>query len=139
MGIVGIDKTGKLEEAFQDLPVVSFINRTTISELLQILKQAKLLVTHDAGTMHLMEICGGPCVALFGPTLASEKLFPAPKNIALQSPVSLACMPCYDGKTYAACNHRRCMHNITPEHDARIILEECIFIKIFICVPSLFL
>lgn len=115
VGIVGIDKTGKLAEAFQGLPVVSFVNRTTLPELLHVLKQAQLLVTHDTGTMHLMGMCGGACVALFGPTLASEKLFPASKNLALQSPVFLPCMPCYDGKDYAECSYRLCMHNITPQ------------------------
>lgn len=115
VGIVGIDSTGKLDEAFRSLPVVSFINRTTVRELLQVLGQAKLLVAHDMGAMHLMELCGGACVALFGPTLASEKLFPDSKHLALQSPVSLPCMPCYDGVDYAKCSHRRCMHNITPQ------------------------
>ena len=115
VGIVGIDKTGKLDEAFRHLPVVSFINRTTIPELLQVLGQAQLLVAHDTGTMHLMGMCGGACVAMFGPTLASEKLFPASKNLALQSPVSLPCMPCYDGREYAQCSHHLCMHNITPQ------------------------
>lgn len=115
VGIVGVDKTGKLDEAFQNLPVVSFVNRTTITELLHVLKRTQMLVTHDTGTMHLMEMCGGACVALFGPTLASEKLFPASKNLAMQSPVFLPCMPCYDGKDYAECSHRRCMHNIPPQ------------------------
>lgn len=115
VGIVGIDNTGKLEKEFQNLPVVSFINRTTIPELLQVLGQAQMLVTHDTGTMHLMEICGGACVALFGPTIASEKLFPSSRNLALQSPALLPCMPCYDGRNYAECNHRRCMRNITPQ------------------------
>lgn len=121
VGIVGIDRTGKLEEAFRNLPVVSFVNRTTIPELLQTLGQARLLVTHDTGTMHLMEICGGACVAMFGPTLASEKLFPASKNIALQSPASLPCMPCYDGRDYAACSHRLCMHNIAPQRVFQVV------------------
>lgn len=115
VGIVGIDKTGKLDKAFQNLPVVSFVNRTTLPELLHVLKQAQMLVTHDTGTMHLMGMCGGACVALFGSTLASEKLYPTSKNIALQSPVFLPCMPCYDGKDYKECSHRLCMHNITPQ------------------------
>lgn len=115
VGIVGIDRTGKLNEAFHNLPVVSFVNRTTIPELLQVLRQARLLVTHDTGTLHLMGICGGACVALFGPTLASEKLFPDSKNFALQSPLFLPCMPCYDGRNYEACSHRNCMRNITPQ------------------------
>ena len=126
VGILGVDKTGKLEEAFRNLPVVSYINRTTLPELMQVLGQAKLLVTHDTGTMHLMELCGGACVALFGPTLASEKLFPASRNLALQSPVCLSCMPCYDGVDYAQCSHRRCMHNITPQ---RVMQAACNYMK----------
>lgn len=123
VGIVGMDKTGRVEEAFRDLPVVSFINRTTLSDMLQILGQARLLVTHDAGPLHLMELCRGACVALFGPTLASEKLFPADRNTALQSPLPLPCMPCYDGKNYAACSNHICMSNITPARVFQAVLS----------------
>jgi heptosyltransferase-2 len=45
--------------------VINLINRTSLVELVQILKQCRLLVTCDSGPMHLAEAAGTPVVALF--------------------------------------------------------------------------
>jgi ADP-heptose:LPS heptosyltransferase len=45
--------------------VIDLINRTSLVELAQILKQCRLLVTCDSGPMHLAEAVGTPVVALF--------------------------------------------------------------------------
>lgn len=115
VGLIGMDTTDLLEKAFCGIPVISYINKTTIDELLQLLGGARLLVAHDSGPIHLMKLAGGACVNLFGPTLASEKVKPSPHHIVLQSPVTIPCMPCYDGKTYAACTDNICMKKIQPQ------------------------
>jgi len=45
--------------------VINLINRTSLVELAQILKQCRLLVTCDSGPMHLAAAVGTPVVALF--------------------------------------------------------------------------
>jgi len=45
--------------------VINLINRTSLVELAQILKQCRLLVTCDSGPMHLAEAAGTSVVALF--------------------------------------------------------------------------
>ena len=115
VGLVGMDTTGRLEGTFSDIPVTSYINKTTLKDMLRILDGTRLLVAHDSGPIHLMEMVGGVCVSLFGPTLASEKICPSSRHSVLQSSVVLPCMPCYDGKNYAECADSFCMKQIHPE------------------------
>ncbi len=115
VGLIGMDTTGRLEGAFSGIQITSYINKTTLEELLRLLDGTRLLVAHDSGPIHLMEMLGGGCVSLFGPTLASEKICPSPRHSALQSSVVLPCMPCYNGKNYAECADSFCMKQIQPE------------------------
>lgn len=123
IGITGMDKAGTLEEAFQKVPVTSFVNRTDLPDLLHLLRGTRLLITHDSGPVHLMALCGGACLSLFGPTLACEKVVPSSRNLVLRCPDALPCMPCYDGKSYAACAARICMQSILPENVCAVALE----------------
>lgn len=123
IGITGMDKAGTLEEAFQKVPVTSFVNRTDLPDLLHLLRGTRLLITHDSGPVHLMALCGGVCLSLFGPTLACEKVFPSSRSLVLHCPDVLPCMPCYDGKTYADCAARTCMQSILPEDVCTVALE----------------
>ncbi len=45
--------------------IIDLINKTSLAELAQVLKQCKLLVTCDSGPMHLAAAVGTPVVALF--------------------------------------------------------------------------
>ena len=115
VGIIGDGEDADLEKHFSELPVISFINKTTIAELLTILRGTRLLITHDSGPMHLMALAGGPMIALFGPTLAAEKIVPSHKIKVLHASRPLLCRPCYDGKTYVKCGNNFCMTEISPD------------------------
>ncbi|MCX5695248.1 MAG: glycosyltransferase family 9 protein [Candidatus Omnitrophica bacterium] len=52
--------------------IINLVNRTSLVELAQILKQCKLLVTCDSGPMHLAAAVGIPVVALFRNDLAGK-------------------------------------------------------------------
>jgi len=52
--------------------VINLINKTSLVELAQVLKQCKLLVTCDSGPMHLAAAVGTPVVALFRNDLAGK-------------------------------------------------------------------
>jgi len=62
---------GKTEDQEQFQPgnsplgVINLINKTSLVELAQVLKQCKLLITCDSGPMHLAAAVGIPVVALF--------------------------------------------------------------------------
>lgn len=62
---------GKIEDRRQlpsgvvPLGAIDLVNKTSLVELAQILKQCKLLVTCDSGPMHLAAAVGTPVVALF--------------------------------------------------------------------------
>ena len=127
VGIIGSGDDAELEKEFSELPVTSFINKTTLVELLSILRETRLLITHDSGPMHLMALVGRPMIALFGPTLAMEKIISSHRAKVLHSPRPLLCRPCYDGKRYAKCSSNFCMTEILPDRvfsEALILLKE---------------
>ena len=93
VGIIGSGDDAELEKEFSELPVTSFINKTILAELLAILRETRLLITHDSGLMHLMALVGGPMIALFGPTLAMEKIISSHRAKVLHSPRPLLCRP----------------------------------------------
>jgi ADP-heptose:LPS heptosyltransferase len=47
---------------------VNRIGQTTLEELIDELRQCRLLLTNDTGTMHLAALLGVPVVAIFGST-----------------------------------------------------------------------
>ncbi len=50
------------------VPHTVLSGRTTVRELMALLKQCRLLLTNDAGPMHIAGALGVPVVAVFGPT-----------------------------------------------------------------------
>lgn len=60
---------GKAEDRGQSptgtVSSVNLVNKTSLVELAQVLKQCKLLVTCDSGPMHLAAVVGTPVIALF--------------------------------------------------------------------------
>jgi lipopolysaccharide heptosyltransferase II len=47
---------------------VNRIGQTTLEQLMQELRECRLLLTNDTGTMHLAALLGVPVVAIFGST-----------------------------------------------------------------------
>jgi heptosyltransferase II len=72
---------------------VNRIGQTTLDQLIDELRQCRLLVTNDTGTMHLAALLGVPVVAIFGST---EPRLTGPLgngHIALRHHVE--CSPCF--------------------------------------------
>ncbi|MBG3878620.1 glycosyltransferase family 9 protein [Desulfovibrio oxamicus] len=109
------------ESAFAGLGVTSCIGRTDIAGLLALLARAAACVTHDTGPLHLACLAGTPTVALFGPTLGSEKVPPYARVRVLSA--ALPCVPCYDGRDYASCLEAPCMQALSPEMVSRAVHE----------------
>ena len=72
---------------------VNRIGRTTLDQLIDELRQCRLLLTNDTGTMHLAALLGVPVVAIFGST---EPRLTGPlgnRHIILRHHVE--CSPCF--------------------------------------------
>lgn len=87
----------------------SLSGKTTLLELIDIIKQAEFVLSNDSGPMHIAAAFNVPVVALFGPT-SPVRTGPYGKNhIVITSPAD--CSPCFK-KT---CRSIKCMREITVE------------------------
>lgn len=100
---------------FKDLSCINLIGKLDLLELISLYQNAKLLVTHDSGPLHLAKLARCPVVGLFGPTNPWEKVGRHEKVHILWGGENLSCRPCYDGKTYAPCARNICLESIHPE------------------------
>jgi lipopolysaccharide heptosyltransferase II len=96
---------------------VNRIGRTTLDQLVDELRQCRLLLTNDTGTMHLAALLGVPVVAIFGST---EPRLTGPLgngHIILRHHVE--CSPCFLRKCPI---DFRCMKAVTADEVARAAL-----------------
>jgi lipopolysaccharide heptosyltransferase II len=73
--------------------VVDRTGQTTLRELLEELREVRLLVTNDTGTMHLAALLGTPTVAIFGSTEPSLTGPLGEGHVVLRHQVE--CSPCF--------------------------------------------
>lgn len=91
--------------------IIDLAGKTTIRELVYILKRANIVVSPDTSAVHIAAALGTPVVALFGPT-ASEHCMPqeGSKSTVLYGKVN--CLKCYKKK---CSKDPFCMDTIAPE------------------------
>lgn len=88
---------------------VSLAGRTTLPDLVEIMRGARLAVSNDSGPMHIAAALNVPVVAVFGPT-SPERTGPYGKgHVIIRS--ELKCSPCFRKE----CRDFRCMEGISPE------------------------
>jgi heptosyltransferase-1 len=86
---------------------VSLAGKTGLRELVDIMKNAVLVISNDSGPMHIAAALGVPVVAIFGPT-SPERTGPYGQgHIIIRSEV--ACSPCFRKR----CADLKCMKGIT--------------------------
>lgn len=101
-------------EHFAGLPVVDGIAKFSLLDSIALLDSADVVVSHDTGPLHMAGSTRAAVVAIFGPT-DPHNVCPQRNNVvALWGGEGFACRPCYDGRDYAACDHRGCLYQITP-------------------------
>ena len=88
------------QELAKELPldsesIINCVGRTSLSELIALVKQFQVLVTGDTAPLHIGSALGVRVVALFGPTDPRRHL-PPDKGITLLMR-HLPCQPCYKG------------------------------------------
>jgi heptosyltransferase-2 len=112
-----------VRESMQDIPHIDLIGKLDLLQLISLFQSSKLLITHDSGPMHLAKLVNCPTVALFGPTMPSEKVGLKENVKVIWGGENLPCRPCYDGKTYAKCSNNLCLNRIDPDRVFREALN----------------
>ncbi len=102
------------------LGAIPLAGKTTISEVARLIKEARLLVCHDSGLMHIGNAVGTPLVALYGPT---DWIFTEPKaSTSRIVRLELPCQPCMKDFARTEAEAKRdcpidiqCMKNLSVE------------------------
>jgi heptosyltransferase II len=110
VGAAGEEALGQaIAERLRSKPVV-LSGRTSIRELMAVIKRCRLFVTNDTGPMHMAAAFGVPVVAVFGPTdFRTTSPFGETHRIVRQS---VECSPCLLRE--CPIDHR-CMTGVTVE------------------------
>jgi heptosyltransferase-2 len=106
--------------AFAGLSVTDAIGKLTLVQTLALIESAEVTVTHDTGPLHLAGLTSTGIVAVFGPTDPRGRLPQRENCTALWGGEGFACRPCYDGRSYAPCEHNGCVRQVT----VAMVLEE---------------
>ncbi len=83
------------EPSLPEGSVLDFVGRTSLRELVSLIKQLRVLVAGDTAPLHIATALGIPTVALFGPTDPRRHLVTANGTTVLMR--RLPCQPCYKG------------------------------------------
>jgi ADP-heptose:LPS heptosyltransferase len=105
-------------EAIKPYPnhVIDLVSKTSISEMITIIAQAKALVVTDTGTAHIASALNTPVFCLIGPTPASATgPYQSNMNAVYIISLELPCSPCYKTEIMKACTNNICMSQISPE------------------------
>ena len=92
IGGPGENDIGHDIEAMMTSQPLNLIGKTTVREMMAILKQCNVLITNDSGPMHVAAALGTPLVAIFGPT-DHTTTSPVSSNARLIHK-TVACAPC---------------------------------------------
>lgn len=100
--------------------------KTSLPQLVALLKQANLLISGDSGPMHIAAAVGTPLIAIHGPTDPALSGPVSPTATILRS--DIWCSPCYNAKDSADCRFytTQCMKNILPSQVYKAAQEKLI-------------
>lgn len=113
IAIIGGESDRWVLPAFNGIPHLDLIGRTSLPELLAVFALAALVISHDTASVHLPRLTGTPVVALFGPTPPTQFIPSDANGQVLWGGAHLPCRPCYDGKNYSGCHKNSCMMAIS--------------------------
>lgn len=88
---------------------LSLAGRTTLPQLVALLRRASLVIANDSGPMHIAAALNRPLVTVFGPT-NPVRTGPYGRSDTVVR-LDIACSPCYARR----CCHTSCMEWLTPD------------------------
>lgn len=95
---------------------INFATKTSLTELMALMKHLKLFVTNDSGPMHIATAFGVPTLAIFGPTTKELGFFPYGEGHRVVEVKDLPCRPCaLHGGKKCPLGHFKCMKDITVD------------------------
>ena len=103
---------------------INLAGKTSLPQLVALLKRANLLITGDSGPMHIAAAVGTPLIAIHGPTDPALSGPVSPTATVLRS--DIWCSPCYNAKDSADCRFftTQCMKNILPSQVYKVVQEK---------------
>ncbi len=108
------DKAKKLILKSQSNNILNLINKTTMLEVMELLKNMDLFISVDTGLVHMASVYNKNIICLYGQSLPERSGAVNPNAISLCTYEK--CSPCNDGKqvNIEICEYK-CMQNITVE------------------------
>jgi ADP-heptose:LPS heptosyltransferase len=93
----------------------SFVGKTNLYQLLEILKGAQLFVGPDSGPLHWADFLQIPCIGIYGPTSPVSWGVLNKNSKAIHRP--MACSPCYrdEGHFPECTNEHKCMRELSAQ------------------------
>jgi heptosyltransferase II len=95
---------------------VKLAGKTSLPEMLAILKRASVLLCNDSAPTHLAGLVHCPTVTVFGPTVPAFGFAPRGEQTVVVENVSLPCRPCSPhGTRECPLGTHECMWSVEPE------------------------
>ena len=95
---------------------INLATKTSLTELMALMKRLKLFVTNDSGPMHIATAFGVPTLAIFGPTTKELGFFPYGEGHRVIEVKNLPCRPCaLHGGKKCPLGHFKCMKDISVD------------------------
>ncbi len=98
---------------------VSLAGRTSLKELIPVIRKARFFVTNDTGPMHIAAALDVPVFAIFGPANPVRTGPYGEMHTVIRQEID--CAPCYRWKP---CSHWRCMEDLSVEKVLDVITEK---------------
>ncbi len=103
---------------------VNFCGKTTLTELMALMRHFKLFITNDSGPMHIATAFGVPTLGIFGPTTKELGFFPYGPGNRVVEVKGLPCRPCaLHGGKKCPLGHFKCMNDISVEEVFNTVKE----------------
>ncbi|MEQ1875623.1 MAG: glycosyltransferase family 9 protein [Bdellovibrionia bacterium] len=111
-------------EGVEDSRIVNMMGKTSMRDLVGIIRKAKLFVGPDSGPLHIADSLRVPTIGLYGPTSHVSWGLLGEKSRAMYEGVE--CSPCYkDTGAFPPCpNQHRCMKELMPTR----VLDQALFL-----------